>query len=131
VDASPACLCSDSCSLNGLIVVNLLDNYLLSRDVPGNALNNNRVTDYLSNDIVDRLSVDSNLSADAYPLVEDEDPPEIRTTSPAIKMPNKKRLTPTSIMVVDTISTVKSRTLFKVLFLSRIYIHTDQLQVSS
>jgi hypothetical protein len=34
---------------------------------------------------------------------------------PANKMPNKKRLTPTSILV-DTISTVKSRTLLKVLF---------------
>jgi hypothetical protein len=56
------------------------------------------------------------LSIDACPLIEDQDPPEIETASPAIKMPNKKRLTPTSIMVVDTISTVKSRTLLKVLF---------------
>ena len=56
------------------------------------------------------------MSVDAYPLVEDNDPPEVETASPAIKMPNKKQLTPTSIMVVDTISTVKSRTLLKVLF---------------
>jgi hypothetical protein len=116
VDASPAYLHSDSCSLNGLIVVNRFDNYSLSRDVPGNAINNNRVTDHLNNDIVDSISVDSNLSVDAYPLIEDEDPPEIETASPAIKIQNKKRLTPTSIMVVDTILTVKSRILLKVLF---------------
>jgi hypothetical protein len=88
----------------------------LSKDVPGNALNNNRVANYLNNDIVDSLSVDSNLSVDAYPLVEDKDPPKIRTTSLAIKMPNKKKLTPTSIMVIDTILTVRSCTLLKVLF---------------
>jgi hypothetical protein len=90
VDAYPAFLHSDSCSLNGLIVVNQFDNYSLSRNVPGNAINNNRVTDYLNNDIVDNISVDSNLSVDAYPLIEDVDPPEIKTASPAIKMPNKK-----------------------------------------
>ena len=90
MDASPAYLDSDSCSLNGLIVVNRLDNYSLSQDVPENTINNNRVTDYLNNDIVDSISVDSNLSVDAYPLVEDEDPPEIKTASLAIKMPNKK-----------------------------------------
>ena len=116
MDASPAGLDSDSCSLNGLIVVNQLDNYFLSRDVPGNAINNNRVTDYLNNYIVNSISINSNLSVDAYPLVVDEDPPEIMTASPAIKMLNKKRLAPTSIMVVDTISTVKSCTLLKVLF---------------
>jgi len=49
-------------------------------------------------------------------LVEDKDPPEIGDIIPEVKMPNKKRLTPTSIMVVDTISAVKSRTLLKVLF---------------
>ena len=116
MDASPAGLDSDSCSLNGLIVVNQLDNYFLSQDVPGNAINNNRVTDYLNNYIVNSISINSNLSVDAYPLVVDEDPPEIMTASPAIKMLNKKRLAPTSIMVVDTISTVKSCTLLKVLF---------------
>jgi hypothetical protein len=116
VDVSPAYLLSDSCSLNGLSVVNQFDNYPLSRDVPGNALDKNRDTDYLSNDIVDSVNVNSNLSIDAYPLVEDKDPPKVETASPAIKMPNKKRLTPTSIMVIDTILTVKSRTLLKVLF---------------
>jgi len=49
-------------------------------------------------------------------LVEDEDPPEINDIIPEVKMPNKKRLTPTSIMVVDNISAVKSHTLLKVLF---------------
>ena len=36
---------------------------------------------------------------------------------PEIKMPNKKRLNPTNIMVVDTISAVKSLTLLKVLLI--------------
>jgi hypothetical protein len=116
VNASPAYLLSDSCSLNGLSVVNQFDNYPLSQDVPGNAIEKNRNTDYLSNDIVDSVSVDSNLSVDAYPLVKDKDPPEVQTASLAIKMPNKKRLTLTSSMVVDTILTVKSCTLLKVLF---------------
>jgi hypothetical protein len=35
---------------------------------------------------------------------------------PPIKLPSKKRLTPTSIAVVDTISSVRSCTLLKVLF---------------
>ncbi len=129
MDASPAYFGSDSCSLNGLSAVNQIDNYPLSRDVPGNALNKNRDTDcnhllsvnnkvdnYLSNNTVDSVSVDSSLNIDAYPLVEDKDLPKVGTASPAIKMPNKKQLTPTSIMVVDTISTVKSCTLLKVLF---------------
>ena len=92
MDTSPAYLLSDSCSLNRLSVVNQVDNYPLSRDVTGNAIDKNRVTDYLSNDIIDIVSVNSNLSIDAYPLVEDKDPPEIETASPAIKMPNKKVL---------------------------------------
>ncbi len=116
MDASPEYLHSYSCSLNGLSVVNQFDNYYLSQDVPGNTIDNDRVNDYLSNNIVDSVSVDSNLSIDNYPLVEDKDPPEIETASLAIKMPNKKRLSPTSSMVVNTISTVKSRTLLKVLF---------------
>jgi len=49
-------------------------------------------------------------------LVEDKDPPEIGDTILEVKMPNKKRLSPISIMVVDTIAAVKSRTLLKVLF---------------
>ena len=48
--------------------------------------------------------------------MEDEDPPETNNVKTEVKMPNKKRLTPTSIMVVDTISEVKSRVLLKVLF---------------
>ncbi len=36
--------------------------------------------------------------------------------SPPINLPNKKHLTPTSIAVVDTISSVRSSTLLKVLF---------------
>ena len=55
------------------------------------------------------VSVNSNDSIDAYPLVEDEDPPEMGDIKHEVKMPNKKQLTPTSIMVVDTISEVKSR----------------------
>ena len=130
MDASPAYYSIDSSSLNGLCVVNQIDNYLLSRDVPGIALNKNRgtgcnhrlsinnvsVDNYLSNDIVDSVSIDSYLRVDAHPLIEDKDPPEVGTVPPAIEMPDKKWLTPTSIMVVDTISTVKSRTLLKVLF---------------
>ena len=102
----------------------------LSQDVPGNTLNKNRgtdcnhlhninnvdINDYLSNDNVDSVSNDSNLSVDTYPLIEDKDPPEVGTIATAIKMLNKKLPTPTSIMVVDTISTVKSHTLLKVLF---------------
>jgi hypothetical protein len=55
-------------------------------------------------------------SVHAHPLSED-----IRETgevieSPPIKLPSKKHLTPTSIAVVDTISSVRLRTLLKVLF---------------
>jgi len=62
------------------------------------------------------VSVSSDDSVDSYPLVEDEDPSETNNVKTEVKMPNKKRLTPTSIMVVDTISAVKSRVLLKVLF---------------
>ncbi len=77
-------LCLNSTSLNGLSVVTQLDNYPLSQDVPGKALDKNRDTDYLSNDIVDSTSDNSNLSIDTYPLVKDKDPPEVETASPAI-----------------------------------------------
>jgi hypothetical protein len=73
----------------------------LSRDLPGNAINNNRVTGYLNNDIVDSISVDSNLSIDVYPMVEDEDPPKIKTAFLAIKLPNKKG----SLQLVSWLST--------------------------
>jgi hypothetical protein len=62
------------------------------------------------------VSISSDNSIDAYPWVEDEDPPETNDVNPEFKMPNKKQLTPTSLMVVDTISAVKSRVLLKVLF---------------
>jgi hypothetical protein len=62
------------------------------------------------------VSVSSDDSVDAYPLVEDEDPPETNNVKTEVKMPNKKRLTPTSIMVVDAILAVKSQVLLKVLF---------------
>ncbi len=61
-------------------------------------------------------SISSCGSIEAYPLVEDKDPPEIGDTIPEVKMPNKKWLTLTSIMVVNTIFAVKSCTLLKVLF---------------
>jgi hypothetical protein len=103
---------------------------IFCHDVPGNALNKNRrigrnhrlsinnvsIDDYLNYDIVDSVSVHSYLSIDAYPLIEGKDPPKVGMVPRAIKMPNKKWLTPSSIMVVDTISTVKPRTLLKVLF---------------
>jgi hypothetical protein len=53
------------------------------------SINNVNVNDYLSNDIVDSVSVDSNLSIDAYSQIEDKDPPEVGTVTPAIKIPNK------------------------------------------
>ena len=62
------------------------------------------------------VSISSDGSIDAYPLVEDEYPTEMTNVKSEVKIPNKKRLTPTSIMVVDTISEVKSRVLLKVLF---------------
>jgi hypothetical protein len=61
-------------------------------------------------------SISSADSVDAYPLVEDQDPTTTSEVPPAVKMPHTKRLTPTSIMVVDTISAVRSRVLLKVLF---------------
>ena len=54
------------------------------------------------------VSISSDGSVDAYPLVEDEYPTEMTNVKSEVKIPNKKRLTPTSIMVVDTISEVKS-----------------------
>ena len=61
-------------------------------------------------------SISSANSVDAYPLVEDQEPTTTSEVPPEVKMPHTKRLTPTSIMVVDTISTVRSRVLLKVLF---------------
>ena len=55
-------------------------------------------------------------SVDAYPLVKDQDPTDTSEVPPEVKMPHTKQLTPTSIMVVDTILTIRSRVLLKVLF---------------
>ncbi len=115
MDDTPASLSaydSDS-DLNGLKILDGIKSYSLSNVVPGNALNNTRSINKLpSSD----TSINSCGSIEAYPLVEDKDPPEIGDTILEVKMPNKKRLSPISIMVVDTISAVKSRTLLKVLF---------------
>jgi hypothetical protein len=50
----------------------------------------------------DRFSI----SLDAYPLVEDEQPTKT-IAPPTIKIPSNKCLTPTSIMVLDMIPSVK------------------------
>ena len=50
----------------------------------------------------------------AFPVMEAND--KERPKDAGTTMPNKKRLTPLSIMVCDTISAVRSRTLLKVLF---------------
>ncbi len=105
--------------LNGLNILNGIKYYKLSTVVPGNALNNTRSMNKTEAKIslaASGISISSFNSIEAYPLVEDKYPPEIGDTIPDVKMPNKKRLTTTSIMVVDTISTIKSCTLLKVLF---------------
>jgi hypothetical protein len=61
-------------------------------------------------------SISSADSVNAYPLVEDQEPTTTSEVPPEVKMPHTKRLTPTSIMVVDTILAVRSRVLLKVLF---------------
>ena len=99
--------------LQMIVIIDGIKSYSLSNVVPGNALNNTRSIDKL---IASDISISSCDSIGAYPLVEDKYPPKIGDIIPEVKMPNKKRLTPTSIMVVDTISAVKSRTLLKVLF---------------
>jgi hypothetical protein len=55
-------------------------------------------------------------SIHAYPLSKGDHKTGEVIASPPIKFPNKKHLTPTSIAVVDMISSVRSRTLLKVLF---------------
>jgi hypothetical protein len=57
-----------------------------------------------------------NQSVHAYPLSKDNHESSEVIESLPIKLPNKKHLTPTSIAVVDTIPSVRSRTLLKVLF---------------
>ena len=103
--------------LNSLSVLNHIKNCILSQDVPGNAVDKSRRTYYNHQPSVDSVSVGSYSSIAAYPLVKhNKDPPKVSTVPPAIKTPNKKRLAPTSIRIMDTISAVKSRTLLKVLF---------------
>ena len=55
----------------------------------------------------------------AFPVVEEDDEVEKLDPEDKVELPSSKRLTPLSIMVVDTISAVRSRTLLKVLFDSR------------
>jgi hypothetical protein len=55
-------------------------------------------------------------SACAYPLVKDDQKIGEVIKSPLVKLPNNKCFTPTTITVVDTISSVKLQTLLKVLF---------------
>jgi hypothetical protein len=66
------------------------------------------------------MRLDGNSSDDqsvrAYPLSEDNRETGEVIESPPIKLPSKKHLTPTSIAVVDMISSVRSRTLLKILF---------------
>jgi len=104
---------SRTSDLNGIKLLDEIKPYSLSNIIPGNAPNNTRNINKLT---ASDISVSSCDSIEAYPLVEDKDPPEINDIIPEVKMPNKKRLTPTSIMVMDTISAVRSRTLLKVLF---------------
>ena len=52
----------------------------------------------------------------AFPVVEEDDEVEKLDPEDKVELPSSKRLTPLSIMVVDTISAVRSRTLLKVLF---------------
>ena len=115
MDDTPASLSaydSDS-DLNGLKILDGIKSYSLWNVILGNALNNTRSINKLpSSD----TSINSCGSIEAYSMVEDKDPPEIGDTILEVTMPNKKWLTPISIMVVDTISAVKSCTLLKVLF---------------
>ncbi len=57
----------------------------------------------------------NNKSIHVYPLSKRNHKTGEVIESPSIKFPNKKHLTPTSIAVADTISSVRSRTLLKVL----------------
>jgi hypothetical protein len=65
-----------------------------------------------------RLNDDSsnNQSVHTYPLSKNNGKTSEVIESPPIKLPSKKYLTPTSIAVVDTISSLRSCTLLKILF---------------
>jgi hypothetical protein len=68
----------------------------------------------------ERMHLDDNSSNDqsvrAYPLSKDNRKTGEVIESPPSKLPSKKHLTPTSIAVVDMISSVRSHTLLKILF---------------
>jgi len=91
--------------------INGIKNYT-SIIVPGNAFNKTNKINRKKAKTAKKLgtSVNNRGSIDAYPLVEGKILSEIDKLDLESKMPSKKRLTPTSIMVVDTISSVKSRT---------------------
>jgi hypothetical protein len=117
VDDSPASLPTYD-SVSNLNVLNEIKHYTLLTAVPGNALNNTRSMNETEakTSAASDTSVISCSSIDTYPLVENRDLTKVNDKITEVKMPSKKRLTPTSIMVVDKISTVKSCTLLKVLF---------------
>jgi hypothetical protein len=66
------------------------------------------------------MRLDDNSSDDqsirTYPLSEDNRETGEVIESPSIKLPSKKHITPTSVTAVDTISSVRSCTLLKILF---------------
>ena len=69
----------------------------------------------ISHEMRARSSDDPTLE-EAFPVVETKVDTNDSPRDVASTMPNKKRLTPLSIMVCDTISAVRSRTILKVLF---------------
>jgi hypothetical protein len=58
----------------------------------------------------------NNQSVHTYSLSKENHKTGVVIESSPIKLPNKKHLTPTSIAIADMISSVRSRTLLKVLF---------------
>ena len=61
-------------------------------------------------------SATSTASSDEVPVVEEDDEVEKLDPEDKVELPSSKQLTSLSIMVVDTMSAVWSRTLLKVLF---------------
>ena len=53
---------------------------------------------------------------DAFPVLEPSSEANEKPKRTSARMPSKRRLTPLSIMICDTISAVRSRTILKVLF---------------
>ena len=77
---------SRTSDLNGLKLLDEIKPYSLSNVVPGNAPNNTRNINKLT---ASDISISSCDSIEAYPLVEDKDPPEINDIIPEVKMPKK------------------------------------------